>query len=239
MLKTFLDKYDGIIIDEASLPDNVSDLKNDFISIFETAENKNLIWSKIPIEKSSLIPTLVEYGFVFHHCDESSVTLVKKQNTSATIPTTKNYIAGVGGIVIDNGKILVIKDRFFKGYKLPGGHIDKDESFKAALVREVFEETGVNVEFESVSGFGHFKNGQFGESNLYFVCTARPLSREIAIHDQSEVIDAAWIDVNDFLNSEDVNNFNKSVVNSVITSKDLKLIDRKVKLRVSDGEVFF
>ncbi len=239
MLKIFPDKYDGIIIDEATLPDYKSEFREEIIEVINRSEKKNLIWVKIAIEKSELIPVLVEYGFVFHHCDETSVTLVRRQNPSANLPTTKNYIAGVGAIVIDNGKILAIKDRFFKGYKLPGGHIDKNESFKDALVREVFEETGVNVEFESVSGFGHFKNGQFGESNLYFVCTARPLSSEITIHDLSEVIEAAWVDIEDFLNSEDVNNFNKSVVNSVITNNELKMIDRKVKLKVTDGEVFF
>lgn len=86
---------------------------------------------------------------------------------------------------------------------------------------------------------GHFTKGQFEESNLYVVCTAKALTKEITIYDSSEIIEAKWISVEDFLNLKDTNNYNKDVVKATIENKELKLTDQPIKLKVSGGEVFF
>jgi ADP-ribose pyrophosphatase len=239
MIKTVDNKYDGVIVDSTTLPTNISEFKKEIAQLAESLQNKKLLWIKIPIEKSDFIPVLTNIGFEFHHCDERSLMLVKKMAYDSFVPTTKNYIVGVGAIVLNEGQLLVIKDRFSAGYKLPGGHIDRNESIKDALKREVREETGISVEFESIINIGHFRNGQFGESNLYIVCTTKALSKDITINDSSEVAEACWIDPVDFLNSADVNSYNKSVVEAAINNKELKLIEQHIKLRVPGGEVFF
>ena len=239
MIETIDNKYDGIIVDHITLPENRDVFKTEIVQIIESSKYKKLLWIKIPLKKSEFIPILTKLGFQFHHCDEDNLMLVKKMAHDSIVPATKNYIVGVGAIVVNEGQILVIKDRFSSGYKLPGGHIDANESIKNALKREVHEETGVNIEFESIVNIGHFRNGQFGESNLYIVCTAKALSKEIAINDTSEIVEARWISTIEFLNSDDVNNYNKSVVEAAINNKELKLVEQRIKLRVSDGEVFF
>ena len=238
-MKTFENKYDGITVDITTLPNSQDIFYKEIIHLIETLNDKKLLWVKIPIDKSGFIPILTNLDFEFHHCDEKSLMLVKKMSKDAIIPTSKNYIVGVGAIVFNEGQLLVIKDRFSTGYKLPGGHIDKDESIKSALKREVYEEAGINIEFESIANIGHFRNGQFGESNLYFVCTAKALSKNIIINDSSEIVEAMWIDPEDFLKSDDTNNYNKSVVAAAINNKELKLTEQQIKLRVPDGEVFF
>lgn len=239
MIKITEDKYDGIIVDNSTLPQKKDDLKEEIAQLIKSSKKKKLLWIKIPIEKSHFIPILTNLDFEFHHCDEKSLMLVKKLTRESEIPTSKNYIVGVGAIVLDAGRILAIKDRFSIGYKLPGGHIDKNESIRNAVKREVYEETGVKIEFESIVNIGHFRNGQFGESNLYIVCTAKALTKAITINDPSEIADAQWIDLEDFLSSEDVNMYNKSVVKAAISNKELKLTEQQIKLRVSGGEVFF
>ena len=239
MIKTTENKYDGVVVDTSTLPKNIETFKDDVSSLLESIKNKQLIWIKISIQKSEFIPILTNLGFEFHHCDEKNIMLVKRIEENALIPTTKNYIVGVGAVVIKDGQLLVIKDRFQAGYKLPGGHVDKNESLKDALVREVFEETGVEIKFESIMNLGHFKNGQFGESNLYIVCTAKALSSDIMVHDASEIIEAKWMGVTEFLESSEVNNYNKSVVQAAINNKELKLTEQQVKLRVTEGEVFY
>lgn len=133
----------------------------------------------------------------------------------------------------------MIKDKFSIGYKLPGGNIDKNESIKDALKREVYEETGVDIEFESIVNLGHFRNGQFGEANLYIVCTAKAFDKDIFINDSAEIAEAKWMDIEEFLNSNDVNIYNKSVVQAAINNSDLKLTDRQIALKVKGGEIFF
>ena len=239
MIVTIDNRYDGVIIDNSSLPQTKDEFKKEVVRLIDNLKNKKTLWIKIPIEKSDLIPILTSLDFEFHHCDERNLMLIKKMVADAIVPTTKNYIAGVGAIVFDEGRLLVIKDRISSGYKLPGGHIDKNESIINAVKREVYEETGINIEFESIINIGHFRNGQFGESNLYIVCTAKALSKEISINDSNEIKEARWMLPEDFLNSENVNNYNKSVVKAALSNKELKLTEQQLKLKVADCEVFF
>lgn len=239
MIETSHDKYGGVIVDHASLPEQKDEFTKEIVDLIETSSDKKLIWIKLPINKSDYIPFLTKLNFEFHHCDETNIMLIRKLKPNALVPTTKNYIVGVGAIVFHHDQLLVIKDRFSVGYKLPGGHIDKNESIKAAVKREVYEETGVDIEFESILNLGHFNHGQFGESNLYIACTAKTLSTDIEIHDSEEIVEARWIDVNEFLNSEDVHNYNKRIVEAAIHNGELKLTAQEVELRTTTGEVFF
>ncbi|MCE5214561.1 MAG: NUDIX domain-containing protein [Methanobacterium sp.] len=57
----------------------------------------------------------------------------------------------------DDGKILILKrsteSKTNPGkWELPGGKVDQGESFDKALVREVYEETGLNITLENVIG---------------------------------------------------------------------------------------
>ncbi len=239
MLTYTEDRYSGAKIDGANINLTQSKFSFELEVIIDSLINKKLLWINIPIEKSDFIPVLTKLGFEFHHCDNKSLMLVKKQTVNSYIPTTKNFIAGVGAIVIHQHKLLVVKEKFSKDYKLPGGHIDKGETIKNALMREVFEETGINIKFESIMSIGHFPNGQFGESNIYMVCTAKALSDKINIKDTSEIIKAKWIDIEEYINSANVNTYNKSVVKAVQDSIFVKLKEQNIELKVSGGEVYY
>src|SRR5205809_5104819 len=54
----------------------------------------------------------------------------------------------VGGLIVNaEGKILLAKShKWFNKYTLPGGHIEVGETMKEAVMREVKEEVGLDVE---------------------------------------------------------------------------------------------
>jgi len=239
VIEAIENKYNGIIIDSSTIAQKNNEFKSEIVQLLKSIPDKKLIWIKITIEKSAFIPILTSLDFEFHHCDKKNIVLVKKIADDPIIPTTINYIVGVGAIVFNKGHLLVIRNRHSTDYKLPGGHVDNKETIKNALHREVFEETGINIEFESIVNIGHFRNGQFGESNLYIVCTAKALSENIMIYDSSEIVEAKWISPVDFLNYANVNNYNKSVVKAAINNKELKLTEQQINLRTPGGEVFF
>jgi len=222
-LNLILDIYNGITIDTKSIPNDINNFEKELKKTLENIQSYNLLWVKIPIIKSNYIPLLTKYNFTFHHCNEKDITLVKKILQNPIIPTAKNHTLGVGAVVIKENKLLVIKDRFQKGYKLPGGHIDNNENISTALKREVLEETGIRVEFKSIISLGHFSPSQFGESNLYLICTATALSTNINIQDTNEILEAKWIELDEFFSCEDVILYNKSLVKNAIKNNGLEI----------------
>lgn len=57
-------------------------------------------------------------------------------------------MVGAGGLVVRDGKLLMIRQRRAYGvhWELPGGYYDPGESLEEAAAREVLEETGLAVD---------------------------------------------------------------------------------------------
>lgn len=228
------DKYDGVTIDSSTIPDSLEEFEEELGYLVNHLENKKLLWIKLDIEDSRFIPLLTGYGFVFHHCNERDLTLLKRLVQNPVIPTPKNHTLGVGAVVFDGERLLVIKDRIYQKYKLPGGHIDDRENISTALIREVYEETGIRVEFDSIISLGHFSPGQFNESNLYVICRATPLTKVIDIQDTEEIIDARWLEVGEFLSCDEIHPYNKSLVQAALKNSGFR-IERNEELIKRDG----
>lgn len=215
------DRYNGVRIESFTTKYSVLEFEKEIENTLESQKDKKLIWIKLSIEQSNFIPILTKHGFIFHHCNEQDITLVKRVVENAIIPTAVNHTLGVGVVVMHENNLLVVKDRIWQTYKLPGGFIDDRENISQAVVREVFEETGIEVEFDSVISLGHFSPAQFGESNLYVVSLAKPLSTKISIMDNDEIMEARWIDVDEYLTREDVLLYNKAIVKNALLKKGL------------------
>jgi len=59
--------------------------------------------------------------------------------------------------------------------EIPGGLAELGEHLDEAAVREVKEETGINVRFKNVLSMRHTHGVQFNRSDLYFVCLMEPI----------------------------------------------------------------
>ena len=240
---TILDPYNGITIASNDLPNSVEEFELNLDYLIENVENRRfLIWIYIDINKSDYISITTKRGFIFHSCNEDYILVVKRLKENAVIPTASNHTLGVGAVVInDKNELLVIKERISTvGYKLPGGHIDDAELITTALEREVFEETGIIVEFDSIISLGHFYPHQFHKSNLYILCTAIAKSTKINIQDSHEIIDAKWVNVNEYLNDEEVFDYSKAIVKAAIKSKGFKRANQETLCHIKkDFELFF
>jgi 8-oxo-dGTP diphosphatase len=240
---TILDPYNGITIESKDLPNNKEEFELNLDYLIKNVENRRfLIWIYIDINKSDYISITTKRGFVFHSCNEDYILVVKRLKENAIIPTASNHTLGVGAVVInDKNELLVIKERISTaGYKLPGGHIDDAELITTALEREVLEETGIIVEFESIISLGHFYPHQFHKSNLYILCTAIAKSSKINIQDSHEIIDAKWLNVDEYLNDEEVFDYSKAIVRAAIKSKGLKRANQETLCHIKkDFELFF
>ena len=181
------------------------------------------VWLEVPIGKSQLIPVAVEADFVFHHSTDDYLMLIHRLETDTYIPPFATHYIGAGGVVLNEDReLLVVREKYgFRGrtpsLKLPGGALLQGEHLVEAVEREVLEETGVQTQFESLVCFRHWHQYRYGKSDIYFVCRLKPLSLEIKMQ-AAEIAECLWTPVDDFLDADDISNFNKTIVRAALES---------------------
>ena len=86
------------------------------------------------------------------------------------MPETPKHSVSVAGIVVnDHGQVLVIQRADNGHWEPPGGVLELGESFEQGVAREVFEETGVRVSVDRLTGV--YKNMTRGVVALVFRCS--------------------------------------------------------------------
>jgi 8-oxo-dGTP diphosphatase len=106
---------------------------------------------------------------------------------------------GVGAVIVDEtARVLLVKRRFdpLAGqWSLPGGAVDVGETLEACVVREMREETGLDVEVGRViEVFDRITHDDEGRVQYHYVLVdyvCRPLGGTLAA--ASDVADVAWV----------------------------------------------
>jgi 8-oxo-dGTP diphosphatase len=80
----------------------------------------------------------------------------------------RHSVSVAAAIVDESGQLLAVRRRDNGHWEPPGGILELDETIQAGLVREVREETGLEVEPQALSGV--YKNMRRGIVALVFRC---------------------------------------------------------------------
>ncbi len=236
------DRFGGVVIDGKSLPG-----REEFPGILEKTlgvlkeEGVKLAWLFLPLERSDLVEASTAAGFSYHHADGNGLQLTLPLVEGSFIPGYATHYVGAGGVLLDEeNRILVIQEKFHtrKHYKLPGGALDPGEHIADAVVREIREETGIESEFLSLHSFRHWHGYRYGKSDIYFVCRLKPLSHKITL-DPSEISEALWMPMEEYLNHPDTHPFNRKIVLSTINKPGLILDDIEDYGSPETHEMFF
>lgn len=118
------------------------------------------------------------------------VTCRAVQGQTYKVPVEElTFRPAIYGVIVQDSKVLLSKQ--WDGYDFPGGGIELGEGLKQALIREVKEETGLEVRMGEILHADHsfFKN-PFGESffhsiHLWYRCQVT--GGELSIDNLAEV----------------------------------------------------
>jgi nucleoside triphosphatase len=125
----------------------------------------------------------------------------------------------VGALIINSqGKLLLAKSpKWFNKYTIPGGHVEVGENLKMALIREVKEEVGLDIEVKSFLSWQEaIYSKEFYKPKHFiffdFYCTTK--SGVVKV-DGREVTDHMWVEPEEAL-MQNVDSFTRASIETYL-----------------------
>ena len=129
---------------------------------------------------------------------------------------TENVELTVLCLITDGDRILLQNRRKndWQGYTLPGGHVEPGESFVDAVIREVKEETGLDIKNPRLAGVKQFpiEGGRY----VVLLFKANEYSGTVVSSDEGQMV---WVDSNHLPEIHTVDDFEDLI--RVINNPDL------------------
>ncbi|MCC6629721.1 MAG: NUDIX hydrolase [Chloroflexi bacterium] len=155
------------------------------------------------------------------YCPRCAAPLVAVLTGGRERPTCAacNYIffgefsVGVGGVVLRDGKALLIRRGHEPGrgwWQIPGGYAEADEEVVDAVEREVLEEAGIPARVVDVLGFRHSVGGRGSiggpSTNVYIMFRLEPLDDRAPTFDQDEITGVGYFSPDEIAANDRVQN---------------------------------
>lgn len=105
-----------------------------------------------------------------------------------------------GAIVVKDNKFVLVKEAkktCYGKWNYPAGHLDAGEDIFAAAIREVKEETNLDVKLDGLIGIYENTKGEIGDNVVKFVFKASVTSGTLK-HAKDELLDAKWFTFEEF-----------------------------------------
>jgi len=232
MLRLQEDLYNGLIIEKDSIADSVSEFKTSLIYLQKQAkeDEKNLLWLDLTTQQNQHIAIALELGFEFHNCEATRITLTYQVVKNAYIPVPPSHTIGVGAVVINKkNELLMVRDRIHNEhsiYKLPGGMVEHADKLSDGVIREVWEETGIEAKLIKMVSVLNSYPYRFNKSNMYIVFQLEALTTEINVIDTHEIEEAIWMPLEEFFLHEKMSQFQKTLVYSALENEGLTFLEK-------------
>lgn len=142
----------------------------------------------------------------------------------------------VGGVIEKEGKFLLVqeaKESCRCKWNLPAGHLEKNESLFDGAKREIFEETGFNID---LTGVLQISNRVFEDKLFVGFMFATKIINENIDFNTTEIMNAKWFTYEELLSMKDdlrlyywIINAIQSYRNNNILSLDIINMDSNIE----------
>jgi ADP-ribose pyrophosphatase YjhB (NUDIX family) len=113
-------------------------------------------------------------------------------------------LGGASGLIVRDGKVLLIrrgKEPYKNHWSLPGGGVERGETIREAVKREVLEETGLEVDVGLVAGYreevlGPHTAGLVGPDEHYLVLAFHCTVTGGELRAGDDAVECAFVDPN-------------------------------------------
>ncbi|MBR0350263.1 MAG: NUDIX domain-containing protein [Clostridia bacterium] len=122
-----------------------------------------------------------------------------------------------GCIIIKDEKILLIR-QMSGAWGFPKGHVEHDETEVETAIREVKEETNIDVEVDESKRYTmqYFTDKGIGKEVVIFL--AKPISNDLKIQ-ENEIIEAKWMSYSDALATVSYDNTRELLLHALTENK--------------------
>jgi len=194
------DRYNNCAI--YKFREDTSELEQDLKKIY-TNKEYNSVWIKLIGDQLNLLPFLRKQGFTLHNAQSDKAVMYKwlKPDKPNRIPAWTPATISIIAAVVHNGKVLVVNEKSKKknGYKFVTGYVDEGETMEEAVIREVKEETGLDVVVKGLIGVRHLNRFKYGNHDISFAFLATPKTDNVdTVPDMEEIEKVSWITIEEF-----------------------------------------
>ncbi|WP_338787000.1 NUDIX hydrolase [Metabacillus sp. FJAT-53654] len=117
----------------------------------------------------------------------------------------KRYKVAVAVMVINaEDEFLLVKSR--RGWEFPGGFIEDEEAIKDAAIREVKEESGINIELMKFLGLEQ----DIERTTCVFLFKGRPVSGKLTSSYETE--DVGYYPLDEVMNMISIEHFKERII---------------------------
>lgn len=122
------------------------------------------------------------------------------------------------GAIVFNGNSVLIIEQFQGFFSFPKGHVEEGETEEETAIREVKEETNIDIEITSKKKFkiSYKINGNTKKEVVFFI--AKAISFDLK-NQENEIISCEWVDKDKVLDTLTYNNI-KNVYKNVLKQLD-------------------
>ena len=191
------------------------------------------------VNTSKYLYTLINNYTPFNEQEKKDkAVMLEFVNSFDDVLTRNNHLGHFSASTLvvneDFTKTLLVHHNVYNGYVLPGGHADGEDDFLSVAIREVKEETGIEVKPYSNEIFsifsapvaGHIKRGEFIPAHIHYdvlyLLVAKNEDMKKIRKLESENSDVIWRDLDQCM-GEDMVYFIRPQMEKLITQiKEIK-----------------